>query len=200
MEREEVQSDNIAVWPFGWCIHALPSQHSRLYNIGDILWGFWGSSYWDQWLQGSSAKGPLQCLDDALHLESGRFFSKEFTDDAKDASLDDGSDNDEADGRDGKKHSKMPSACHFVTSVKLIHMSTHLCLLSAGLRCLMWLVMAKRSLSEVMKSQIKWNEGHNWNNGLTGLPQLQHHLGCSGGHSSSVLSHHLLWLQPWWVQ
>ncbi len=73
------------------------------------------------------------CPDDALRLESGRFFSKGSVDDDDESSLDDGSD-DEADGRDGKKHLKMPSACHFVALVKLIHTSIRPGLLSAGSR------------------------------------------------------------------
>ena len=138
------------------------------------------------------------CADDALHLESGRFISEASADDDG-ASSDDGNDEDDADGRDGKKHLKMPSACHFVALVKLIHTSIRPGLLSAGSRRSTWLVVAKRSLSEMTKINFKRNEEHDCSNGLTGLLLPQPHPGCSVGHSSSVLSHHLLRLQPWFA-
>ena len=74
------------------------------------------------------------CADDALRLESGRSLSEVSVDDDDEASSDDGGDEDDADGRDGKKHLKMPSACHFVALVKLIHTSIRPGLLSAGSR------------------------------------------------------------------
>jgi hypothetical protein len=61
------------------------------------------------------------------------FFSEASADDGE-ASPGNGGDEDDADGRDGKNKLKMPSACHFVALVKLIHKSIRPGLLSAGSR------------------------------------------------------------------
>lgn len=65
---------------------------------------------------------------DALRLDPGGFFCEASTASDSD-SLDD-----DSDGRDGKKHLKMPSACHFVALVKLTQTSIRPGLLSAGSR------------------------------------------------------------------
>ena len=67
---------------------------------------------------------------DALRLDPGGFFCDASTDSV---SSDDDEEED-ADGRDGKKHLKMPSACHFVALVKLTQTSMRPGLLSAGSR------------------------------------------------------------------
>ena len=52
----------------------------------------------------------------------------------------------EAAGLEGKKHLKMPSACHFVACVKFTHTSIRPGRLSAGSRRSMWLVVANSKL------------------------------------------------------
>ena len=84
------------------------------------------------WAISASSSIGTACADDALRLDSGRFFSEASVGD--EVSSGDGGDEDDADGRDGKKHLKMPSACHFVALVKLIHTSIRPGLLSAGSR------------------------------------------------------------------
>ena len=53
---------------------------------------------------------------------------------------------DEAAGLKGKKHLKMPSACHFVACVKFTHTSMRPGRLSAGSRRSIWLVVANSRL------------------------------------------------------
>ena len=83
----------------------------------------------------ASSRIGTACADDAaFRLDSGGFIcdiSKEIGDDGGDDAADD---EDDADGRDGKKHLKIPSACHFVALVKLIQTSIRPGLLSAGSR------------------------------------------------------------------
>jgi hypothetical protein len=76
----------------------------------------------------ASSRIGTACAD-ALRLDPGGFFCDASTDGA---SFDEDEDN--ADGRHGKKHLKMPSACHFVALVKLTHTSIRPGLLSAGSR------------------------------------------------------------------
>lgn len=77
------------------------------------------------WAISDSSRMGTACAD-ALRLDPGGFFC--------DASTDSDSSDVDADGRDGKKHLKMPSACHFVALVKLTQTSMRPGLLSAGSR------------------------------------------------------------------
>lgn len=79
-------------------------------------------------ISASSRRGTA-CAD-ALRLEPGGFFCEVSMGEDED---EDSSD-DDADGRDGKKHLKMPSACHLVALVKLIQTSMRPGLLRAGSR------------------------------------------------------------------
>lgn len=76
------------------------------------------------------------CADDAaFRLDSGGFICDTSTDIGDDGGDDEADDDaDDADGRDGKKHLKMPSACHFVAFAKLTQTSIRPGLLSAGSR------------------------------------------------------------------
>jgi hypothetical protein len=76
----------------------------------------------------ASSRIGTACAD-ALRLDPGGFFCDAST---GEDSLDE--DGDSSDGRDGKKHLKMPSACHFVAFVKLTQTSMRPGLLSAGSR------------------------------------------------------------------
>lgn len=53
-------------------------------------------------------------------------------------------------GRAGKKHLKIPSACHFVACLKFTQTSIRPGRLSAGSSRSMWFVVAKRRLSDVV--------------------------------------------------
>ena len=56
----------------------------------------------------------------------------------------DGDDGDEGESRDGKKHMKMPSACHLVALAKLTQTSVRLGLLRAGYRCSIFDTIGRR--------------------------------------------------------
>ncbi len=77
----------------------------------------------------ASSRTGAACAE-ALRLEPGGFFCDGSLVEASFG----GDKDDEAEGREGKKHLKMPSACHLVALVKLIHTSIRPGLLSAGSR------------------------------------------------------------------
>jgi hypothetical protein len=78
------------------------------------------------WAISASSRMGTECAD-AFRLDPAASASVDVGDEA---SLVD----EDADGRDGKKHLKMPSACHLVALVKLTHTSMRPALLSAGSR------------------------------------------------------------------
>lgn len=95
----------------------------------------------------SSLSKRIACLE-ALRLEPGRFFCEaslaaSVDEEADKSEVDDAA---EADGLQGKKHLKMPSACHLVALAKFTHTSIRPGRLRAGSRRSMWFVVAKRSL------------------------------------------------------
>ena len=82
----------------------------------------------------ASSRTGAACAD-ALRLEPGGFFCEaSLKVEASSSSNDDDDDGDNVEGREGKKHLKMPSACHLVALVKLTQTSIRPGLLSAGSR------------------------------------------------------------------
>ena len=94
----------------------------------------------------SSVRIGIACVN-ALRLGKGRFCCEASLGVAGDATVE---------GLKGKKHLKIPSACHLVAWVKLTHTSIRPGRLRAGSSRSIWLVVAKRRLVLILISEIKW--------------------------------------------
>lgn len=112
------------------------------------LSGIWSAKRLARTLSSSSSRRGIEWAA-ALRFDPGKFFCATFevlSLPLSSALTSDGASSTSATFLHGKKHLKMPSACHFVAFVKFTQTSIRPGRLSAGSRRSMWFVVANRSL------------------------------------------------------